>query len=42
MPAVAMSAAFATSGVSEGSAWNIRAATPEMIAVAWEVPDPLK
>jgi hypothetical protein len=42
LSAVPMSAAFATSGVSEGSAWNMRAATPETIAVAWEVPVPLK
>ena len=42
LPAVAISTVFTTSGVSEGSAWNMRAATPETIAVACEVPDPLK
>jgi hypothetical protein len=42
LSAVPMSAALATSGVREGSAWNMRAATPETIAVAWEVPVPLK
>jgi hypothetical protein len=40
--AVPMSTAFATSGVREGSAWNMRAATPDTIAVACDVPDPLK
>jgi hypothetical protein len=34
--------ALRTSGVIEGLAWIIRAATPETIAAACEVPDPLK
>jgi hypothetical protein len=42
LSAVPISVAFATSGVSDGSAWNMRAATPETIAAAWEVPVPLK
>src|SRR5205807_6389220 len=37
-----MSAHLAWSGVSEGLAWNIRAATPETTAVACDVPVPLK
>ena len=40
--AVPVITALATSGVSDGFAWNSRAATPETIAAAWEVPDPLK
>jgi hypothetical protein len=33
---------FAKLGVSAGLAWNIRAATPDTIAAACDVPVPLK
>ncbi len=39
-PAVPLSVALATSGVIEGRAWYINAATPETMAAAWDVPVP--